>query len=624
MFARMFAPHKAREIAKARPDRADPFPTIKLGDFTTDRRVLLLMAIAVVVGSIATGTAWLLLKLITLCTNLAYYARLSLEALPIGGSPFGWYTVLVPVVGCLIIGLMARYGSEKIRGHGIPEAIEAILIGKSRISAKVAVLKPLSSAISIGTGGPFGAEGPIIMTGGAVGSLLAQLIDLSSPERKALLVAGAAAGMTAIFGTPLAAVLLSVELLLFEWKPRSFLPVVVAAAVAAAERTLLLDPAPLFAYAGAMAPSLTGMLAWALVGLGAGLGSGLLTAMVYGSEDAFEKLPIHWMWWPLLGGLVIGIGGLIDPSALGVGYDNIRHLLAGDLAVRAVLMLLVVKSIIWSVALGSGTSGGVLAPLLIFGGALGALAAPWLPQADPGFWALLGMAAMMGGTMRAPLTATLFAIELTGDQHAALPLLVACGIAYATTVLLLKRSILTEKIARRGLHITREYHTDPFDQAMVKDVMVGDVDVVSSSWTVGQAIDHFMATDRRHKSYPIVTPDRIVVGMISRADILAWLGEGENVPRETLITERLGPQDLLLGQPNGLVGHLADRMAEAGVGRVPIVDENRRLVGLVARKDLLQARARRLAEERDRTVHLRLRKGGKRRPRRTPAEREQA
>ncbi|MFC7399116.1 chloride channel protein [Chelatococcus sp. GCM10030263] len=607
----MFAPAKAREITNSR-EIANPIPTMKLGDFTTDRRVLLLMAIAVVVGSLATGTAWLLLKLITLCTNLAYYGRLSLEALPIGGSPFGWYAVLVPVVGCLIIGLMARYGSEKIRGHGIPEAIEAILIGKSRISAKVAVLKPLSSAISIGTGGPFGAEGPIIMTGGAVGSLLAQLIDLSSTERKALLVAGAAAGMTAIFGTPLAAVLLSVELLLFEWKPRSFLPVVVAAAVAAAERTLILDPAPLFAYAGAMAPSLTGMLAWAIVGLGAGLGSGLLTAMVYGSEDAFEKLPIHWMWWPLLGGLVIGIGGLIDPAALGVGYDNIRHLLAGDLAFRAVLMLLVVKSIIWAVALGSGTSGGVLAPLLIFGGALGALAAPWLPQADPGFWALLGMAAMMGGTMRAPLTATLFAIELTGDQHATLPLLVACGTAYATTVLLLKRSILTEKIARRGLHITREYHTDPFDQAMVKDVMVGNVDVVPSSWTVGQAIDHFMATDRRHKSYPVVTPDRFVVGMISRADILAWLGEGGNVPRESPIIERLGPQDLLLGQPNGLVGHLADRMAEAGVGRVPIVDENSRLVGLVARKDLLKARARRLAEERDRAVHLRLRKGPKR------------
>jgi H+/Cl- antiporter ClcA/predicted transcriptional regulator len=612
MFARMSAPAKARAIAEISPDHAASFHTLKLGDFTTDRRVLLLMAIAVLVGSVATGTAWVLIRLITLCTNLAYYGRLSLEALPIGGSPFGWYTVLVPVAGCLIIGLMARFGSEKIRGHGIPEAIEAILIGKSRVSAKVAVLKPLSSAISIGTGGPFGAEGPIIMTGGAVGSLIAQMIDLSSTERKALLVAGAAAGMTAIFGTPLAAVLLSVELLLFEWKPRSFLPVVVAAAVAAAERTLLLDPAPLFAYAGAMAPSLTAMLAWGLVGLLAGLGSGILTAMVYGSEDAFGKLPIHWMWWPMLGGLAIGAGGLIDPAALGVGYDNIRHLLAGDLTIHAVLLLLLVKSIIWAVALGSGTSGGVLAPLLIFGGALGALATPWLPQADTGFWALLGMAAMMGGTMRAPLTATLFAVELTGDQRAILPLLVACGVAYATTVLLLKRSILTEKIARRGLHITREYHTDPFEQALVKDVMVRDVNVVPGSWSVGEAIDYFMAREHRHKSYPVVTADRTVVGMVSRGDILTWLGQGESLARETPVADMIESQDLLFGEPNGLVGHLADRMAEAGVGRVPIVDEKRRLIGLVARKDLLQARARRLAEERDHAAHLTLRKRRKR------------
>lgn len=569
------------------------------GDFTADARVLMLMAIAVIVGTAAVGTAWVLLRLITLCTNIAYYGRFSLEALPIAGSPLGWGMVAVPVVGCLIIGLMARFGSEKIRGHGIPEAIEAILIGQSRISAKVAVLKPLSSAVSIGTGGPFGAEGPIIMTGGAVGSLIAQMIHLSSSERKALLVAGAAAGMTAIFGTPLAAVLLAVELLLFEWKPRSFLPVVVAATVAAAERTLLLDPAPLFAYAGQMTPSLPAFLSWMLVGLAMGLGSGLLTAMVYGTEDLFEKLPIHWMWWPMLGGLVIGLGGLIEPAALGVGYDNIRHLLAGDMAFKAVLLLLVVKAIIWAVALGSGTSGGVLAPLLIFGGALGALLSPLLPQADGGFWALLGMAAMMGGTMRAPLTATLFAIELTGDQNALLPLLVACAIAYATTVLLLKRSILTEKIARRGLHITREYQADPFEQAWVKDVMIKEPDAIEASWTVAQTIDYFMSADHRHKSYPVVTADRVVSGMVSRADVLAWLGENSSIDRTASLGDVLVDEPLF-GRPDELVGHLADRMAENGIGRVPVIDESGKLVGLVARKDLLAARARRVAEERDR------------------------
>lgn len=603
----MFSFAKAASVAGLSPHRADSPTAAKVGDFTTDRRVLLLMAIAIVVGTAAVGAAWVLLKLISLCTNIAYYGRVTFDALPIAGSPLGWYSILIPVIGCFIIGLMARFGSEKVRGHGIPEAIEAILIGKSRMSAKVAVLKPLSSAISIGTGGPFGAEGPIIMTGGAIGSLIAQMVHMSSAERKALLVAGAAAGMTAIFGTPLAAVLLSVELLLFEWKPRSFLPVVVAVAVAASERTLLLDPAPLFAYSGEMLPSVAGVLSWAVLGLIAGLGSGVLTGMVYGSEDAFQKLPIHWMWWPMLGGLVIGVGGLIEPAALGVGYENIRHLLAGDLTLQAVLLLLIVKAIIWAVALGSGTSGGVLAPLLIFGGAIGALATPLLPHADPGFWSLIGMAAMMGGTMRAPLTATLFAIELTGDQHAALPLLIACGVAYATTVLLLKRSILTEKIARRGLHITREYHVDPFDQSWVKDIMVLKPDVVGSKWTVGETIEYFTAVEHRHKSYPVVDNDGFVHSMVSRADILDWLGQAD-LDRKALIIDVLDQKGLVTGHPDELVSHLADRMSQAGVGRVPIVGSSGKLLGLVARKDLLGARARRIAEERDHSVHLPVRR----------------
>ncbi|MDQ0392814.1 chloride channel protein [Labrys monachus] len=585
--------------------RTRPHPTAHLGDFTTDRRVLILMALAAVVGCASVGASWLLLRLITLCTNLAYHGRVTLEALPIAGTPLGWWSVLVPVAGCVIIGFMARYGSEKIRGHGIPEAIEAILMGQSRISPKVAVLKPLSSAISIGTGGPFGAEGPIIMTGGAIGSILAQMFHLTSNERKALLVAGAAGGMTAIFGTPIAAILLAVELLLFELKPRSFLPVVVAAVVAAAGRTWFSPPGALFPYHGAMPLSLEALLAWIVVGVTAGLGSGVLTAMVYASEDAFEKLPIHWMWWPALGGLVIGVGGLIDPAALGVGYDNITHLLAGDLAIKAVLLLLAVKAIIWAVALGSGTSGGVLAPLLIFGGALGALEGLGLPQADTGFWALLGMAAMMGGTMRAPLTATLFAVELTGDMACLLPLLAACGMAYATTVLLLKRSILTEKIARRGHHITRETHADPFDLTFVASVMVGKVDVLPAAMPVDEAVAFFSADAHRHKSYPVVDDGRRVFGLVSRADILAWARESGH--GAATIGEAVEGADLVVAHPDELVGTVADRMAAGDVGRVPVIDRgDGRLVGLLARKDLLRVRARRLAEERDRAVYLRL------------------
>ncbi|CAM3791228.1 chloride channel protein [Bordetella tumulicola] len=585
--------------------------TSRLGDFTTDRRVLLLMLMAALVGLAGVGAAWVLLRLITLCTNLAYFGRLSLEEIPIASHTLGWASVAVPVVGCIIIGFMARYGSEKIRGHGIPEAMEAILIGKSRIQPKVAVLKPLSSAVSIGTGGPFGAEGPIIMTGGAIGSLLAQMVHMSSSERKTLLVAGAAAGMTAVFGTPIAAILLAVELLLFEWKPRSFLPVAVAAIVSASARPLLLHSAPIFPYAGLGEPSLPHVLAWAGLGVLAGLGSGVLTSLVYLFEDWFEKLPIHWMWWPAIGGLVIGLGGLIEPSALGVGYDNIADLLAGKLAIQAVLLLLLVKVVIWSVALGSGTSGGVLAPLLIFGGALGALAAPLLPQASPGFWALLGMAAMMGGTMRAPLTATLFAVELTGNFSVLLPVLTACAFAYGLTVLLLKRSILTEKIARRGHHITREYHVDPFDLVRVSAVMTTSVQTLPASLCVAEAIEHFTTAERRHTAYPVVDTQGKVVGEMTRADSLAWTLEDEDAARP--LGEILAGRELFVGYPDELASQVADRMALTGGGRVPIVERaTGRLVGLVGRKDLLRVRAGRLRDERERTAYFRWR-GARRR-----------
>ncbi|RIJ00728.1 chloride channel protein [Achromobacter sp. K91] len=586
------------------PTSSSARAALRLGDFTTDKRVVLLMGLAIPVGLASVAAAWALLRLIALCTNLAYHQQFSFKDQPITTGHLGLASVAIPVVGCLIIGFMARYGSEKIRGHGIPEAMEAILIGKSRIQPKVAVLKPVSSAISIGTGGPFGAEGPIIMTGGAIGSLLAQTIHLDDGERKTLLVAGAAAGMTAIFATPLAAVLLAVELLLFEWKPRSFLPVAMAALVAAATRAFVLDGGPIFAYSGSLAFTPAHLLACAAVGVLAGLGSGVLTSMVYAAEDLFEKLPLHWMWWPAFGGLVIGLGGLIEPAALGVGYDNIRHLLAGDLAFQAVLLLLAVKVIIWSVALGSGTSGGVLAPLLIFGGALGALATPLLPQADPGFWALLGMAAMMGGTMRAPLTATLFAVELTGDMGALLPVLAACVFAYGMTVLLLKRSILTEKIARRGHHISREYRVDPFDLLRVSQVMTTPVQTLPADWTVAQAIAHFMTAQPVHTSYPVLDAEGAVVGEVTRADTLAWAIDDEQTGRT--LAEALQGRDLVYGHPEELASQIADRMALTGAGRIPILDRaNGRLVGIVGRKDLFRSRARRLREESQRTAYFR-------------------
>jgi CIC family chloride channel protein len=578
------------------------------GDFTTDPRVLLLAIMAVTIGWAAVIAAWALLDLIALCTNLAYTGRLSVVATPIDPRPLGWAAVLVPVAGSVVIGLMARYGSEKIRGHGIPEAMEAILIGQSRIQPKVAILKPLSSAVSIGTGGPFGAEGPIIMTGGAIGSLFAQCFHLTSAERKTLLVAGAAAGMTAIFATPIAAVLLAVELLLFEWKPRSFIPVLAACLAAALGRGWLLPGGPLFAHAGTLALTPATLAASCLLGLVCGLGSGLLTAMVYAAEDAFAKLPLHWMYWPAIGGVVVGLGGLIEPRALGVGYDSIRALLAGGIGQDAVLRLLAVKAVIWAVALGSGTSGGVLAPLLIMGGALGALMSGVLPAAATGDWALIGMAAMMGGTMRAPLTATMFAVELTGGAGLLLPLLAACGTSYGLTVLLLRRSILTEKVARRGHHVLREYHVDPFDLARVQDVMVARVDTLPATMTVAQAVAFFTEDRPRHKAYPVVDEAGRPVAMISRADVLQFTRDGSRAG--LTLRDVLGGRALVVGHPQEPVSALVDRMVQAEVGRVPIArPEDGVLVGIVARKDLLRVRARYLAEERERRALLRWTRG---------------
>ena len=384
----------------------------------------------------------------------------------------GWFAVLVPVAGGLVIGLMARYGSERIRGHGIPEALESILISGSKVTPRLAVLKPISAAISIGSGGPFGAEGPIIMTGGALGSVISQLFRLTAAERKTLLVAGAAAGMSATFATPIAATLLAVELLLFEWKPRSAIPVALASATAGAARRYILGLGPLFPvphHAIFIGPQ--GLLGCVLAGLLAGGLSALLTIGVYAAEDSFMKLPIHWMWWPAIGGFAVGLGGMIFPQALGVGYDTIQSLLQGDVPRAVIAGVLLVKSAIWVISLGSGTSGGVLAPLLMMGAALGGVEAIFLPNEGAGFWPLVSMGAILGGTMRAPFTAILFALELTHDVNALLPLLVAAMLAHGTTVLLLKRSILTEKVARRGFHLTREYATDPLEVLLVREAM---------------------------------------------------------------------------------------------------------------------------------------------------------
>jgi len=578
----------------------EPSPARRdLRDFTTDARLLTLTGMSLVVGVMSALVADALVWLIGVITNLAYYHRFSSTLLSPAANTLGWWSVLVPMVGGLIIGLMARYGSERIRGHGIPEAMEAILIGQSRMDAKVAVLKPISSAISIGTGGPFGAEGPIIMTGGAFASLFAQAFHLSSAERKTLLVAGAAAGMSAIFATPLAAVLIAVELLLFEWKPRSFVPVAAACVVAYALRTPLLGAGPIFPVASHRALGASELGVALGVGVVAGLGSAVLTALVYGAEDAFAKQPIHFMWWPVIGGAVVGIGGLLQPRALGVGYDTIRDLFSGHLVGAFVLGLLVTKAIIWSVALGSGTSGGVLAPLLIMGGALGAIEARWIHVGDPALWAMISMAAMMGGTMRSPLTAIAFLLELTHDVELLPGLLVGCVAAHAVTVLLMKRSILTEKVARRGYHVVREYAVSPLARFRVEDVMERDVPTIPADVRgvdiVRRLLFHDPVFGRRH-SWPLVDNEGALVGIVTRGDLLQAVNDEGDDDRPML---EIGSRSPVVAYPDDQLEDALNLMLRASVGRLPVVDRAQptRLLGMLSRGSIATAFRSVLEEE---------------------------
>jgi H+/Cl- antiporter ClcA/CBS domain-containing protein len=539
---------------------------------------------AIVIGAISTVAARVLLDLIRFFTNLFFFQTFSLADRSPATHTLGAWVIVVPVIGGLIVGLVARYGSDKIRGHGIPEAIEAILFGKSKMSPKVALLKPLSSGIVIGSGGPFGAEGPIIMTGGAIGSLIAQYFHLTAAERKALLVAGATAGMTAVFGTPVAAVLLAVELLLFELRPRSLLPVAVACAVAGFTRPLLMDAGPLFPLQTAV-PGPLAMLSCVVAGLLCGALSASLSISLYKVEDWFGKLPMHWMWWPAIGGLAVGIGGYFQPRALGVGYDVIGDLLHNHLALGVVAALLAVKAVIWVISLGSGTSGGVLAPLLMMGAGLGVVLSHVLPGNDPMLWPLVCMAATLGGVMRAPLTATIFAFGLTHDSNALLPLLTTSAVAYGFTVLTMRRSILTEKIARRGYHIYREYGIDPLERHSVEEVMTREVRSIDAALPVAQALFEYFGEGQVHRAFPVLR-NGAVIGMADRAMLAA---HGTRNPVAT-VGDACADLPLFFTLPGENCRGVATRLARHRLERLPVVKDAQSLalVGLVARSDLIK------------------------------------
>ena len=575
---------------------------------TLDRRVLWMAGLSISLGLAAAFIAAALTALIGLVTNIAFYGHWSTAFVSPAGNQLGLWVIVVPALGGLIVGGMARWGSLAIRGHGIPEAMEQVLLNESRIPARITLLKPISSAAAIGTGGPFGAEGPIIATGGALGSLLGQLLRVTADERKTLLAAGAAAGMAAVFATPISAVLLAIELLLFERRARSLIPVALAAVAATGMRFILQGTEAVFAMSDFAAPGFAALVVCVLLGALMGLAGVLITKLTYGIEDAFEKLPIHWMWWPALGGLVVGSVGYVMPLTLGVGYDNIIGIVNGQFGWNVLAALCVLKLLSWSVALGSGTSGGTLAPLFTIGGAMGGVAGlmldrwlPWL-HLDPRLAALVGMAALFAGASRAFLASVMFAFETTQQVHGLLPLLGACTAAYMVSGLLMRNTIMTEKIVRRGVRVPSDYSVDYLDRVAVRDVCTRDVvvlEVAQSLLEVRKWMDTGAAA-AQHQGFPVVDSSRQVVGIVTRRNLL-----DARVSGDSSIGDLVRRPALVVSETHS-AREAADHMVAADVGRLIVVadDESSRMVGIVTRGDLLSVHSHRLRETHHVSRHL--------------------
>ena len=575
-----------------------------------DSRTALMAGLAIIVAIGAGLVAQLLTALIAVITNISYYHTVSFSLRSPGGANVGWWIILIPVVGALVVGIMARYGSPAIRGHGIPEVMERVLYGESRIPARVMVLKPLSAAVAIGTGGPFGAEGPIIATGGAIGSLLGQVVKMSADERKILLAAGAAAGMTATFGSPISAVLLAIELLLFEYRARSLIPVALASAAAMAVRIVFVGSGTAFEVGTIGQVHYEALAFYTIIGAIVGVAAAWVTKWTYGIEDLFEKLPVHWAWWPAIGAVFVGVIGYLQPKTLGIGYENITAIINGQIVGTALVVFVIAKFLSWSIYLGSGTSGGTLAPLFTIGGGLGAMlgvgAAAIYPAANvnPKVAALVGMTAIFAGASHALLAAIIFTFEITRQPFGLLPLLAGGTAAYFVSLLLSKNSIMTEKLARRGASVRVEYTADYLAQKLVRETALRDVVALRASDTLGQVRRWLEshAPGSSHQGYPLVDDAGMLVGVLTRRDLIGS-EESESVPLSALV--RRAP--VVVFSDNTL-RDAADQMVRAAVGRLPVVERHapRKVIGMISRSDLLSAHAGRLNAGKPRRSRVKL------------------
>jgi chloride channel protein, CIC family len=587
-------------------------PAGTLRDYSANSRILYTSSLAAGLGAVSAVLAWMLLEMISLCTNLFYFQRWSFIERDPWQAGRHWWLILMPVLGGLIVGLIARYLSPRVRGHGMPEAVETIVFNGGRVQPRVAILKPIATAISIGSGGPFGAEGPVIITGGAVGSVLGQLLPMTGSERTVLMVAGASAGMAATFNCPMSATLLAVEILLFEWKPRSLVPVAIACVTAGAVRRLLLGPQSVLQMVPTGEPIYHSAMLGALVlGIIAALVAAGLSKSVHFFETMFEHLPIHWMWWPAIGGVVVGLCGYIFPESLGIGYSVIQQLISGDSTWKLLAGILIIKSLSWSFSLGSNTAGGILAPLLMIGGALGAALGHLMPIMTTGAWVLVGMCAVLSAAIGAPLTSAMLALELTHNGGLMLPVLLSCVAAYAVSVLVMPRSMLTENLSRRGLHLSREFGADPLEAILVSQAMHTSVFALPENATRKDAADWLRKMDERggeawshwQRLFPLVDSEGRMTGTLTRAQLIA-AARKEDLSTPLAVDANRNPKTV---SPVTTLRACAMSMAESKLTSYPVVSADGKLLGVLTITDLLKGRSEEAHRERDRERVLRLR-----------------
>jgi len=569
-------------------------------------RMVLISFLAGGIGLLVGVVAYLLYNLIGLFTNIIFYHRFVFAFNSARNNHLGAWVIIMPVIGGVIVGFMAKYGSSKIKGHGIPEAMEAVLINRSRIQPRVAILKPISAAIAIGTGGPFGAEGPIIQTGGAVGSLVGQLVHTTASERKVLLACGAAAGMSATFNTPIAGVILAIELLLFEFKSRSFIPLVIASTIATAVHMQFLGAGPMFTVAAMDFGIPRALPFYLLLGGLCGLAAVGFSKLLYWVEDQFEKLPIDELWWPAIGALGLGVIGYFVPRVLGVGYDTISDILNADLALELLIVIMLAKAVALVVSLGSGTSGGLLAPMFMSSAAMGGAFALGVDKIIPGAhlsagaFALVAMGAVFGAASRAAFTFIIFAFEITRDYNSVLPLMLVTVIAAAIATLLMpSASIMTEKLVRRGLRIHQDYEADMLQQMSVSQTMDTKIPSVPGDMWLVDLADRIARRDpevSRHQALIILSADGQLAGIITRGDVFRALDKQST---QSMTVLEAGTRDVVVTYPDEALHDASAKMLRNNIGRLPVVDRANpgHVVGYLGRQQIMAARLRRLDEE---------------------------